>query len=295
MNLNREITEIAPEYFETPEHRGKVDKLFYETVNYTNNEKMEKYCYVYTPYGYDPEKQYDVWYYCHGGHELADKYLFDNGDRNALKCFLDNLIERGEIRPLIVVAPCFYLNNTVSDDQDPVELSKAYPTEFVNSIMPAVESRYHTFAKSTDRQGLRESRDHRYISGWSMGSSCTWFSVMQALDCFRHIAITSGDCWIKGIFGGRHFPEETAKLTVESIREQGFTSEDFCIYVETGTADIAYPNLDHFIPALKEYPDVFVFEGEKQNIGFHLWPEGEHHTQWRLQYIFNALLAYLAE
>ncbi len=293
MNLNREITEIPREYFESPAQKGTVEKVSYTTVNYTNGESMEKYCYVYVPYGYDPTKKYNVWYYCHGGHELADKYLAQGGDENALKCFLDNLIEKGEIEPLIMVAPCFYLNNTISDDQDPVELARNYPNEFVTGIMPAVESRYSTYAETTDREGLRASRDHRYIAGWSMGSSCTWFSVMYALDCFRYINVNSGDCWDKGIFGGRHFPIETAEAVVKAVREQNLTVDDFAMYIETGTADIAYPNLDKFIPALAEYPDCFVFEGDKQNIAIHFWPDGEHHTQWRLQYIFNGILAFL--
>ena len=41
--------------------------------------------------------------------------------------------------------------------------------------------------------------------------------------------------------------------------------------------------------ALMAYPEVFDFYSDEQNTTYVMWPEGEHHTQWRLQYTINAI------
>ena len=57
----------------------------------------------------------------------------------------------------------------------------------------------------------------------------------------------------------------------------------------TGTKDQAWPNLTPQAEIMHSYPELFRFEGEKQNTVYLVWPEGEHHTQWRLQYTINVI------
>ena len=59
---------------------------------------------------------------------------------------------------------------------------------------------------------------------------------------------------------------------------------------------IAYEGLTLLMGALLAYPDTFEFyDKSRQNATFLTWLEGEHHTQWRLQYTINAIHQLFAE
>lgn len=62
----------------------------------------------------------------------------------------------------------------------------------MNDLIPAVESKYSTWAASTDASGLAASRDHRAFGGFSMGSVNTWRAFEHCLDYFRYFAPSSG-------------------------------------------------------------------------------------------------------
>lgn len=46
--------------------------------------------------------------------------------------------------------------------------------ELLNDLIPAVESRYSTYAEDTTPVGIAASRDHRGFGGFSMGSVNMW-------------------------------------------------------------------------------------------------------------------------
>ena len=61
-----------PEGYDTPaDQQGKIEKLTYmtyESMRYEEkSQRLEKTAYVYLPYGYSEEKQYNVFYLMHGG------------------------------------------------------------------------------------------------------------------------------------------------------------------------------------------------------------------------------------
>ena len=83
---------------------GTVVEITYTTKDYYGTgEEMTKPAYVYLPYGYDEEKQYNVLFLMHsGGGDETEWGL--HKEFSSAKLVLDNLIYYGDIEPMIVVA-----------------------------------------------------------------------------------------------------------------------------------------------------------------------------------------------
>ena len=75
---------------------------------------------------------------------------------------------------------------------------RALPIELVNDLIPAVEGRYHTYAETTDREGIEVSRSHRAIGGFSMGAVTTWYAFDETLNAFRYFYASQ---WRLLVFG----------------------------------------------------------------------------------------------
>ena len=190
-----------------------------------------------------------------------------------------------------IVTISFYLpddgNTSVSNSAEAV---REFPSELVNSLMPAVESTYRTYAQSTTADGLRQSRRHRAFSGFSMGSVCTWHVFCNALAYFHDFVPLSGDCWAIATQGGRSHSEETAQYLADAITRQGMTPHDFYLHIMTGSDDIAEPMLTAQTTAMRQLPQ-FTFSPDKQtgNAYYGVLPGGVHTFSYDLQYIYNAL------
>ena len=92
------------------------------------------------------------------------------------KNIIDTSIEKNEIKPLIIVLLTYY-NTSNKDSWDfnlAIELTDRYHNELVNDLIPAVESKYSTYAEDTTLNGIKKSRNHRCFGGFSMGSVNTW-------------------------------------------------------------------------------------------------------------------------
>ncbi len=306
MKFFKKLEEIDPAYYEQAEKNGNVERLDYLTFRF-DGRPMKKHAYVYTPYGYDETKAYDILYLVHGGGETAEKYLYQNGTENPLRRAIDHMIEKGEIEPLIIVTPCEYPDNEVQDIAESFyPYISVWHRELVFDLIPAVEEKYHTHAGfRTDPLSLKEARDHRALMGWSLGSVTSWFVFENQLGYFHDFGFLSADCSnpLKesaisvsedGSFiqepKTKEWADEAASFVTRRVKEQGFERKDFNIFAATGTLDIAYEGLSMFMSALLAYPDTFEFYDEKtQNTAFLTWAKGEHHTKWRLQYTINAL------
>ena len=115
-------------YREASAQPGKVTRLDYDSEDYARySAPITKTAYVYTPYGYDEndaEKRYNILYLMHGWGGHAGEY-FEYAD---IKNMFDNLIERGDIPPIIIVLATFYNPERISDERFGV-LSKEYEEE----------------------------------------------------------------------------------------------------------------------------------------------------------------------
>ena len=294
ISLPEQFTEIPESYKEQAEAKGKVEKLFY-TCPHPKGGEQEKYLFVYTPAGYDPEKEYEILYMIHGGHELQDKYMYLDGEDNVLKRIVDNLIEKGDIKPCVICMPSWYPLNTISDEIDSRLLTMEFHKELSEVIMPMIETKYHTFAKTADLEGFKASRNHRALIGWSMGSVTTWFTMMRRMDCFDRFGNMSADCFLVKPQGCIDHAEETVAALVHMIKSQGYGADDFTEMAVTGTNDGLRKGMEPMVEELKKYPEVFRYEGEKPNARFYLWEGGEHHTPWRLLYTYNVIKTLLAK
>lgn len=248
--------QISEDYTRPAARRGKVTKLNYPTRRYG-----VKYTYVYTPYGYDGsdmKTRYDIVYLMHGANSGAETFLWDEGLDSHFKNILDHMIENGEIKPLIAVTPGLYPTSDVKNYKgQEAELADEFTDELVNYLMPAVESMYLTYADTIDAAGFRASRAHRAFGGFSMGAVVAWYTFARHMDLFSAFMPICGDCWIKGKFGGEHFPDETAEWLAGSVKNGPLTPDDFTIYMATGTLDMAFPGLTNQLGGMKKYPDVF--------------------------------------
>ena len=148
--------------------RGTLTTLWYDSPQLGLNRRMV----VYTPYGYDNPKnkkvKYPVLYLLHGGG--GDEEAWTSMGRAAQ--IMDNLIERGEAVPMIVVMPngnpnqqaaqTLGLGTSNINTRDPA-YANAYVKSLVTEIIPFIEKRFRVIAKPSSRA----------ISGLSMGGGHT--------------------------------------------------------------------------------------------------------------------------
>lgn len=227
--------EYIPDGYENPAtQQGTLNKLTYDTWESFSYEqksnKITKEAWVYLPYGYTDEEEYNVFYLSHGGWSNETTLMGTDDNPKSFKNVIDNAIQDGNIKPLIIVLPTY--NNTSENDSSDyslaIQLTNQFHNELVNDLIPAVESKYSTYAKDTTPQGLKESRDHRGFGGFSMGSVNTWNTFRYCLDYFRYFMPMSGSYTTDG------------EYMADLVRQQGYSSHDFFIFAASGTDDFAY-------------------------------------------------------
>lgn len=154
--------ELSENYFEAKQH-GDITMAWYNSKILGGDRRM----YIYTPYGYAENKKakYPVLYLLHGGGCDEDTW---NSMGRACQ-IVDNLIEKGQAKPMLVVMPNGNSRQAASPFLQVPELkagqpaSRDFATDFcaslVKEIIPYVESHYRVIAKP----------EGRAVSGLSMG------------------------------------------------------------------------------------------------------------------------------
>ncbi len=282
---NEKYFKEVPDAYRTESAKpGTIESLTYKTPNLTGG-MDEKKLNVYLPYGYnasDSTKKYNVLYLMHGGGENENLIFGGPGQSKELKKIIDHMIANGDIEPLIVVTPTFYggKNDTA-----------LFHEELIQTIVPLVETQYHTYAKSASLNDLQASRAHRAFGGFSMGSVTTWYTFIHNLDYFKYYLPLSGDSWVLGQGGGSSKPKETAEYLAKVVKDAGYKPEDYFIFSATGSLDIAYPNLKLQIDAMKQLTDTFRYSSDpaKGNFYFIVGEGGTHAWNWVNQYIYDIL------
>ncbi len=165
--------------------RGLLHRHFYKS----NVAGDERDFIVYTPPGYDPaaRKRYPVLYLLHGYSDDTTAWS-TIGRANVI---LDNLIARGQAKPMIVVMPLGYgTMEVVKGGWGRVRDPRLWQTNqdkfretLLNEVIPQVEKSYRVLANANSRA----------LAGLSMGGSESLNVGLNALDRFAWIgAFSSG-------------------------------------------------------------------------------------------------------
>ena len=264
----------VPEKFDSGEiaEAGTLEELVYETKAYaTDSRPVVKRALVYLPYGYDAEKQYNILYLMHGTGD-DENYWLQTHPYN--KIMLDRMIALGEIDPLIVVTPSFYVEDDGKDSSLDI-LTFSFREELRNDLMPAVETKYATFAETSDEAGFAASRDHRAFAGLSRGAVTTANSALcGSLDYFS---------WF-GLFSSFRTTEEYLNETIRSEAWRDLPIH--YLYATSGNFDFATP---YMTPGYRMLCSVEPRLVEGVNTAFDLFPMRYHSIgHWHLS-LYNFL------
>lgn len=160
-------------------------------------------CWVYTPPAYDttPDKKYPVWYIQHGGGENEIGWFW----QGKINFILDNLIAEGKCEEMIVVANAGYAFTPDSNEEEflPGDLGQLLRQDCI----PFIEQRFRVLA----------DKEHRALSGLSMGSYQTQWEVYNHPETFAYVGVFSGTCLNNG---GRSMKYDTTSFLCAENAEQ---------------------------------------------------------------------------
>lgn len=173
---------IPAEYKKNAEQGGTVEKISYETKDYFGEGgKITKHAYVYLPAGYSKDKKYPVMYLMHGIGGSEDEWGLKN-DSSTVKRIMDNLIERGEIEPFIVITPNGRAASDFGSSDANYNSFYKFGQELRNDLIPYMDKNYSTKA---DRNG-------RAMAGLSMGGMQTInIGICECLDIISYFGAFS--------------------------------------------------------------------------------------------------------
>ena len=279
---------VPSEFFQVASQQGTVELLEYDSKDYTSSARptTHKPTYVYLPYGYDPTQKYDVIYLLHGWTGVAQEYFLGrNGNsRTSLVNIFDNLIQKGLTRPFIAVSPTWDKDNQSKDWGESTREAAVFSQEYVNDLIPAVETHYSTYLESPTEAGILASRQHRAIGGFSLGSITTWYVFEQALPYSKWYLPMSGDNWSQGMYGGQYYPDETAQFLADLVNQSPYR-DDFYVWYACGTEDVRLPQSHNQALAMAKLTDTF----NAKNFSYHMKEGGRHDFYAVWEFCYHAL------
>lgn len=274
---------VPSEYLSAASEQGSVDRIDYDSKDYAGSgQDITKTAYVYTPYGYDKndtDTRYDILYLMHGWGGQAGEYFALANIRN----MFDNMIEKGDMKPMIIVSATFYNENSSGDFGSSVRELRAFYQDFAENLMPAVEGQYNTYAASASAQDLMASRDHRAFGGFSLGSVTTWMQLCYNYDYIRYFLPMSGSCWYYGGYGDFRF-EENVDFIEDLVEDNDLDERGYFIYHAVGTRDGVK---DQSIGMAEEMMSREIFTPE--HYVFYQKDGGNHDHIAVREYLYNAL------
>ena len=257
-----QVGDVPEGFLEPVAQQGTIERVRYQKED-ENGEKETKSVIVYLPVGYaESDRQYNVLYLLHASGGSPRDYL-DPGRVTPFQCLIDHMIEEGKLEPLIIAAPT-YTSGDPFESFLPLGIQVTnisdFPDELTEYIIPAVEETFYTYAESVDEAGIRASRDHRAVAGFSLGGTAAWNVFIQKMSAFRWFLPISEASWDDGEGGinGIWDSDLSAEVLYEAVGQQGYTADDFILFVATGTEDIAFEIATEQMKSLLEYTDMFI-------------------------------------
>lgn len=280
-----EMTVPVPRnYFQPASQKGTVEVVEYQSKDYTGSmAPTQKPAYVYLPYGYDSSKKYDIIYLIHGWTGNAQGY-FGMESWPQMKNLFDNMIQNGDCAPFIAVSPTWDKDNRAKDWGESTQEVAVFHNEYINELIPAVESKYSTYAQSYDKEGIMASRDHRAFGGFSLGSITTWYIFENAFDYQKWFLPMSGDNWHIRMFGGQSAPKETAEFLATVVDASPY-KDNFYVWYAVGTDDSRFYQTHNQAMAMMDIPETF----NSSNFSYHQREGGQHDFNSVWEFCYNAL------
>lgn len=290
--MRKALEWIPTEYWEEASRPGRLEKLYYETVDYFHaGKKLRKHAWVYLPPEYQKGERYLSMYFMHGAGTNLDEWIFPAGQPFAFKNVLDHMIENGDIQPVIFVFPTYYqgeYNEKNCNKDTDIGLAEYFPTELRQDLIPAVETGYLNLTSDYSAFSLRKKRadrERRIFGGFSMGAVTTWNVFAECMDLFSIFCPLSGDCWRAEWMGGSKKSAETAALLAEAIENSGYEDSDYRIYCVTGERDIALKAMSMQIEEMYRLNHLF----HKNNLQFDIAENGLHNYDYGFLYLYHFL------
>jgi len=225
---------------------GAVASILYFSKSLDRHRRMH----IYTPPGYEAgQDKYPVFYLLHGAGDGDDSWT--SVGRAAL--IMDNLIAAGKAKPMLVVMPAghtgagfmFGMRGPGGPPRD------EFADDFVNDIMPYVESHYR----------VMPDRAHRALAGLSMGGAQTLGIGFSHLDQFGYLGVFSS-----GIFGNGTAAWEEQRQTM--LDDASLKDGLKVLWFATGSEDFLIQSTRNTVEALKKHGFNPVF---KETAGGHTW------------------------
>ncbi len=117
-----------------------------------------------------------------------------------------------------------------------------------------------------------------------MGAVSTWAVMQNCLDIVAYYMPLSGDHWVGSS------ADEKANNLVRAIKESGLTTRDYFIFASTGSDDIAFPNENPQIEAMKKHEEfIYTSNFSKGNLYFMVAPGKTHWWGYVKNYVIETL------
>ncbi len=230
---------------------GAVAEVYY----YSNSLKRHRRMHVYTPPGYESgNKKYPVFYLLHGAMDCDDSWT----TVGRAGFILDNLIAKKKAKPMIVVMPAGHTSKDFSMGRSIGQEVDEFSQDFINAIMPYIESHYRVL----------NDRNSRAIAGLSMGGMQTLDITMSDLGKFGYIGVFSS-----GVFSMSGMPGQSSSPGWEEQHISMLDNKDMkkglkLLWFATGTEDFLIQTTRDTVDMLKKHGFSPVY---KETGGGHTW------------------------
>jgi enterochelin esterase-like enzyme len=188
-------------------------------------------CLIYLPKGYGSGEEYPVWYGLNS-YSTDETMWIDNGVAEVA----DDLIEKGELRPLIMVFPYTKdatFKEITQDFEDDGKFGERNIDKFISGeLVPYIDKHYYT----------QPTSDSRSIGGFSMGGMIALRIAFHHTDLFRKVGGYSASVpdsdysdhqLEKWLYPNDTFEENTDITSFD--REKGF--DKLIVYLDAGNSN----------------------------------------------------------
>ena len=191
----------------------------------TPEERSMRDMIVYTPYGYDETKQYNVVILApaagHTVHQWMEKATLLSGAYGRVigSELLDRMIAAEFVEPVIVVAVEYYLRDA------PASVAVGYERDLRERVLPFVAENYATYASVDGNGDLIAAPEHFGYVAASYGSMVGWQMLPNCTDLFAF--------W--GLLSGGYLNDEEITMRINA----GVSAQDPIHYLYTGEGKLA--------------------------------------------------------